>query len=107
MNSMNSMVCDINIWDDFLEEDDTFLKVESTDFSHEVEGEILQYIKNVIADHKIIEPVNMIIDTYGEYEIQIDLLNVTYNQVNDILELFKDPSVNVYLGIHLNVYSES
>lgn len=104
------MICDINIWDDFFEGGDTTIQIESTDFSKEIEEEILEYMRKTIAKADIIPAMNMSIETnvyeYGEY-IHLELRDVTYDNVEAIQKLLNDDSHNMYSGIYLNVYSES
>lgn len=105
------MICNINIWDDFMEHDDTTIQIESSDFSQEVEIEILQYVKATIASADIISEHNMEIEkriyNHSDY-YHIELRDVTYDQVDQIVKLFNDnPTVNTYSGIYLNVYAES
>lgn len=106
------MICNISIWDDFMEHDDTTIQIESSDFSQEVEIEILQYVKATIASADIISEHNMEIEKriYNDTDYyHIELRDVTYDQVNQIVKLFNcyDSTVNTYSGIYLNVYAES
>lgn len=104
------MICDINVWDDFVEGGDTTIQIESTDFSKEVEEEILQYVKNMIAKAEILPASNMSIETnnyeHGEY-VHLELRHVGYDDVGAIVELFNNEGCNMYCGIYLNVYAES
>lgn len=104
------MICDVNIWDDFLDGDDTTMCIESCDFSAEVKLEILEYIKNTIVSHNIlpIETIDLEESHYGDVvHYDMFLRGVFYYQIDEILELFSSESVNIYSGIHLRLYSES
>jgi len=104
------MICNINIWDDFLEGDDTTIQVESSDFSKEMEIEILQYIKNTIAKAGIIPFHNMEIEDMiynGNTFHHLELRDVMYADVESIMSLLNSSENNTYNGIYLDVYSES